>query len=98
MASLSVGCVNGVVNLFGGRLELHAETVFRNQLRRVGTDDVRTETTICWSTSNLTKPSGWLEATALPDAWKGNLPTLYATPSSLSCFSVLPIEATCGRR
>lgn len=44
----------------------------------------------------FTKPSAWLMATALPDAVKGNLPTLYSRPFSLQARSVRPTDATWG--
>ena len=44
----------------------------------------------------FTKPSGWLTATALPEAVKGNLPIWYFRPLSLHARSVRPMLATCG--
>lgn len=44
----------------------------------------------------LTNPSVCPAAWALPDAWNGNVPTLYAMDFSLQARSVRPMLATCG--
>src|SRR3546814_4155969 len=49
---------------------------------------------VCLSARILTKPSVVSLQRARLLAVKGNLPTRYATPASLSCSSVLPTEAT----
>ena len=84
--------VNGVMDVFRSRSQaaklIHIRQSSRwHQRQRYGRLRFRQTARL---TSNFTKPSEVLDATALPDAWNGNLPTLYAMPSSLSAFSVLP--------
>ena len=66
-----------LVDLLDRRLQLHGQAELGDQLGRLGADDVRAEISpVLASLITLTKPSVSAEATALPEAVKGNLPTL----------------------
>src|SRR5690606_21161672 len=98
MASLMVGC---------GCTALIISCPVDSNLRATTTSAIISVTLvpIIWAPRNspylaskitFTKPSFAPAALALPDAEKGNLPTLTSYPASLAAFSVKPTDAISG--
>ncbi|ODA68154.1 hypothetical protein A7A08_01325 [Methyloligella halotolerans] len=89
--------VAGAGQILGRATELHKNGGFGDHVARVRAQDVDAEDPVGLLVGeNLHEASVVRFTLARPLAVKGNLPTVYSTPSSFSCSSVLPTLATSG--
>jgi len=96
-ASLNVGARGWCDGSRRSCLHLQRETVLRDQLRALRTDDVHAEDLAVFSCEmTFTKPSVSADATALPARSDGNFPICTGCPFPSRRGSVRPVLAICG--